>query len=92
VLTLLHEYAHELLHWNTKGREQPLELKECHAEAVSYVVARHFTIHNPFSADYLQHWGTTPKELVAELDVVRRTAAYIIDRIENSTASSAPFA
>jgi hypothetical protein len=86
VLTLLHEYAHELLHWNEKGRAQPLQVKECHAEAVSYVVGHHFGIHNPFSADYLQHWGTTPKELTAELDVVRRTAAYIIDRVENPTA------
>jgi hypothetical protein len=88
VLTLLHEYVHELLHWNAKGREQPLQVKECHAEAVSYVVAHHFGIHNPFSADYLQHWGTTSKELTAELDVVRRAAAHIINQIENPTASS----
>jgi N-terminal domain of anti-restriction factor ArdC len=85
VLTLLHEYVHELLHWNAKGRAQPLQVKECHAEAVSYVVAHHFGIHNPFSADYLQHWGNSQKELIGELDVVGRTAAYIIDRVENRT-------
>lgn len=87
VLTLLHEYTHELLHWNAPGRAQPLPVKECHAEAVSYVVAHHFGIHNPFSADYLQHWGATSQELLAELDVVRCTAAYIIDQIEHSPTS-----
>lgn len=82
VLTLIHEYAHELLHWDSEGKRQEKRVKECHAEAVSYVVAHHFGIHNPFSSDYLQHWGNTPKDLIAELDTVRRTAAYIIDRIE----------
>lgn len=83
LLTLLHEYAHELLHWKPAGKANPIAIKECHAEAVSYVVAHHFGIHNPFSADYLQHWGTTPKELFAELEVVSRTSAYIIDRLES---------
>ncbi len=84
VLTLLHEYAHEILHWTADGKGQELKVKECHAEAVSYVVAHYFGIHNPFSSDYLQHWGNTPNDLLAELDVVRRTAAYIIDRLEAS--------
>lgn len=81
VLTLLHEYAHELLHWSAQGIKQPVNVKECHAEAVSYVVAQHFGIHNPFTADYLQSWGTTAPELMGELEVVRRTAAHIIERI-----------
>lgn len=52
VLTLLHEYAHELLHWTSEGKKQELKVKECHAEAVSYVVANYFGIRNPFSSDY----------------------------------------
>ena len=82
VLTLIHEYAHELLHWGADGKRQAKAVKECHAEAVSYVVAHHFGIHNPFSADYLHSWGATAKELLAELETVRRTAAYIIDQLE----------
>lgn len=84
VLTLLHEYAHELLHWGVEGKAQAPKVKECHAEAVSYVVAHHFGIHNPFSADYLQHWGNTPQDLLAELEVVRQTASRIISRLETS--------
>lgn len=82
VLALLHEYAHELLHWDAEGKRQDIRVKECHAEAVSYVVAHHFGLHNPFSSDYLQHWGNTPKGLVAELETIRRASAYIINRIE----------
>jgi hypothetical protein len=84
-LTLLHEFTHELLHWKAGSRELPLQAKEGIAESVSFVVAHRFAIHNPFSADYLQHWGNTPKELFAELDIVRRTAAYIIQRLEEPT-------
>lgn len=82
VLTLLHEYTHELLHWTPEAKSQSAKAKECHAEAVSYVVAHHFGIHNPFSADYLQHWGNTSKELYEELEIVRKTAARIIQEIE----------
>ena len=87
VLTLLHEYAHELLHWSVEGKTQAPKVKECHAEAVSYIVAHHFGIHNPFSADYLQHWGNTPQDLLAELDVVRGTAARMIARLESVSAA-----
>jgi antirestriction protein ArdC len=82
VLTLIHEYAHELLHWAEDGKQQSRQVKECHAEAVAYIVAHYLGIHNPFSADYLQHWGNTPAQLLAELDTVRRTAARIIERLE----------
>lgn len=81
-LTLLHEYAHEILHWTAEGKGQESKVKECHAEAVSYVAAHYWGLRNPFSSDYLQHWGNTPKDLLAELDTVRRTATYIIERIE----------
>lgn len=90
LLTLLHEYAHEILHWTAEGRGQDLKVKECHAEAVSFVAAHYWGIRNPFSSDYLQHWGNTPQDLLAELDVVRRTALYIIDRLEKGKTKESP--
>ena len=87
VLTLIHEYAHELLHWGEDGKRQSAQVQECHAEAVAYVVAHHFGIHNPFSAEYLQHWGNTPDQLMAELESVRRTSAHIIERVEKALVS-----
>ncbi len=80
--TLIHEYAHELLHSEGEGKKQPRQTKECHAEAIAFIVAHRFGMYNPYSADYLHNWGTTPQELISELEIVRSTAAYIIDRIE----------
>lgn len=77
VLVLRHEYARELLHWSAQGMQQPVAVKERHAEVVSYVVARHFGI-----PDYLHTWGTTTNELFVELDVVWRAAAHIIERVQ----------
>lgn len=81
LFVLTHEYAHELLHWNGETQNVSKNVQECHAEAVSYIVAAHFGLHNPRSSDYLLHWGTTAAELLEELNVVRRTAAYIIDEV-----------
>ena len=78
-LTLIHEYAHELLH---KGVSLDKTVKECHAEAVSYIVAHHFGVHNPFSSDYLQMWGNDEASLLTEIEVVQRTATTIIDCME----------
>ncbi|MBI1800831.1 MAG: hypothetical protein HY259_11705 [Chloroflexi bacterium] len=89
VLTLLHEYTHELLHWGAERNEISHPVRECHAEAVAFVVAHHFGVENPYSAAYLHHWGTTPKALVAELETVRRTAASIIRRVEQPDETDA---
>lgn len=78
-LTLIHEYAHELLH---KGVSLDRTVKECQAEAVSYIVSHHFGVHNPFSSDYLQMWGNDEETLLAELEIVQRTATDIIERME----------
>jgi antirestriction protein ArdC len=81
LFVLIHEYTHELLHWTEAGRSLARPLQECHAEAVSYIVAAHFGLRNVHSADYLQSWGTTPAELMQELDIVRATAASIIGKV-----------
>ncbi len=88
--TLIHECAHELLHWETEAKEQSRSIQECHAEAIAFIVAHRFGIHNPYSADYLQNWGTTPEALKAELEIVRKTAGYIIDRMEEPEIKISP--
>jgi hypothetical protein len=86
VLTLIHEWAHEKLHHNPEGRAMTANKRELHAEAISYVVSHHFGIHNPFSSDYLQNWGNTEKELLAELETIKTTASAIIEQIEAGQA------
>jgi hypothetical protein len=86
VLTLIHEWAHEKLHHNPQGRAMTANKRELHAEAISYVVAHHFGIHNPFSSDYLQNWGNNEKELLAELETIKATASAIIEQIEGQAS------
>ena len=85
-LTLIHEYAHELLH--PAGSTLETRVKECQAEATSFIVAYHFGIDNPFSSDYLQTWGNDEKSLIEELAVVQRTAATIIKKMEGERRNS----
>ena len=84
-LTLVHEYAHELLH---AGSTLERGVKECQAEATSFIVAYHFGIDNPFSSDYLQTWGNDEKSLTEQLAVVQKTAATIIQKIEGKRRNS----
>lgn len=89
IRTLVHEWAHELLHQQT-GLVTVLSksVKECQAEATAYVVLAHFGIHNEFSSDYLQNWGNTPEALMAELSAVQKAAAQIIQALEAKSSTS----
>jgi hypothetical protein len=86
-LVLIHEYAHELSH---KGVSLDKTVKECLAEAVSCIVAHHLGVHNPFSSDYLQMWSNNETSLLAEIEIVQRTAATIIERMEQPFVSEQP--
>lgn len=76
--TLVHEYAHELLH---KGLQLPKEIKECHAESIAYVVCRHYGLENTLSADYLLSWHVDEKLLMSQLEIVQNTAKIILQKI-----------
>jgi hypothetical protein len=52
-LCLLHEAAHEVLHKGKDGEGINRRQRELEAESTSYVLAKHFGLHNPFSADYI---------------------------------------
>jgi N-terminal domain of anti-restriction factor ArdC len=85
-LTLIHEYAHGLLHWD--GVERSKQQKEAEAESCAFIVASHFGLHNPFSSDYLQSWGNDEITLMQYLDRITKTAHSIIEKIEG--AAQAP--
>lgn len=82
ILVLLHEYAHELLHWGTDREQFTKVVKECQAEAVAFVTAQALGITNPYSAEYLTTWGTTPDVLRAQLEAVSRAASHIIQALQ----------
>lgn len=94
--TLVHEFAHELLHWpgskfyigdEAKTDKAVLELQ---AESISYVVLRHYDMGELSTlnhANYLAGWGkgkgsTAGEKLQKELEIVTKVGQYIINAID----------
>jgi len=84
--TLVHEFAHEKLHW--QGEKESRTIRETEADATAFVVCRHFGIHSD-SADYLLLYDATPDVLLSRLEVVRDTAAEIIADLELEIGAAA---
>ena len=87
--TLVHEFAHEKLHW--QGEKVCKTIRETEADATAFVVCRHFGIHSD-SADYLLLYDATPDVLLNRLEIVRDTAAEIIALIEDEIGAAVPAA
>lgn len=87
-LALIHGFAHQLLHWDEIGKVLPSSVKEHRAEAIGYIVAHRYGIHNPSSADYLRTWNADLDDLRKELSVIQKTSHRIIELID-ATADEA---
>jgi antirestriction protein ArdC len=85
--TLVHEFAHEKLHW--QGEKESKTIRETEADATAFVVCRHFGIHSD-SADYLLLYDATPDVLLSRLETVRDTAAEIIADLEVEIGAAVP--
>ena len=77
--TLVHEFAHELLHKadRTQGKQQ----RELEAEAVAYAVLTHYGLHSG-SRFYLASYGITGEMLTASLQIIAKTTKQIIELTE----------
>lgn len=81
--TLVHEVAHSILHCEDgEQQEANRRMREVQAEGVAYVVCKSLGIDTgSYSFGYVAGWGGDTKALVAQLDVIRKTANGIIDAI-----------
>ena len=87
--TLAHEYAHTMLHASKDALfsdDQPeRKAREVEAEAVAYVVGRHFGLDVSGSSFYLASWaGDETDEIEARLDRISKTAKRIITATEDA--------
>ena len=87
---LAHELAHELLHWKTKSpfyiddpNVQTAEMRELQAESVSYVIMKHYDLPVTQHPTYLALWKANNEKIMANLKVINKCAAYIIDGIDS---------
>lgn len=86
--TLAHELAHETLHKVAERQSLSREVMELEAEAVAYVVCRHFGLDVELRASrYIATWGGDGKALAKSLDRISRTARGVIEGVETASAS-----
>jgi hypothetical protein len=79
--TLVHEYAHELLHQTGKPKDSKT-IRELEADAVACVVSEHFGIQTmQASADYIMMWNGDKKLLLERMKRIRDCASTIINKI-----------
>ena len=83
--TLIHEYAHALLHFETEDASERSK-REVEAEAVAYVVGRHFELDMGGSGFYLAAWESDDSTAVR--DRLARISNSAQENIE--TAGSVP--
>ncbi|GGN25529.1 ArdC-like ssDNA-binding domain-containing protein [Halarchaeum nitratireducens] len=85
-VTLVHELAHALLH---SAISDPLARseQELEAEAVAYIVGRHYSLDTSNSSFYLAAWaGDDPEAIRERLGRISRTAEQLIDVVDSRTA------
>jgi len=81
--TLVHEYAHALLHFDIDDDTERSK-REVEAEAVAYVVGRYCGLDTSGSAFYLAAWESDDPEVVRErLGRISRTAEKLIEVLKD---------
>ena len=90
--TLVHEISHAKLHDVdlSKPKDERLDIDkrtmECQAEAIAFVCCERFGLDtSDYSFGYIAGWssGRELKELRSSLEIIRNTAAEIIDSVED---------
>lgn len=81
--TLIHEYAHQLLHQKNKKKIEKLNLttedEEIEAETTAYIVCKHFSIKHD-SAKYIASWLKKDNPF-PNLERIQKTSSEIINKI-----------
>lgn len=80
-LTLIHEFAHEILdHGEESDRDKTTKkIRELRAETISYIVANYFNIENPFTVDYIKSYGNEKEDIKENLEKILKGSNRIIN-------------
>jgi len=84
--TLIHEIAHELMH-RDENRPGESWLRELEAEAVAFVVSKHFGLNITSSPNYCALHGVNSEMILTHLERIRKTSIEVINEIENELIS-----
>jgi hypothetical protein len=82
---LVHETAHEMLHRDERRKETTRTIRETEAEAVAFVVCKAIGLDtNTAACDYIKLYNGDAATLSASLQFVQRTAAAILNSLEQA--------
>ena len=81
--TLVHEVAHELLHWkDPEGKNSTSKEKEIDAETSAYIVLRHFGLETKDTSNYLALWRAKGDDVRSRRKNIQKAAMEIINGIK----------
>lgn len=85
--TMVHELAHELLHWDENHDGYTKTVRETEAESVAYVVCRSIGLDvSTRAADYIKVWNGDEKVLLASMERIRSVAAKILAELDAASS------
>ena len=85
--TLVHEIAHEILH-HVENAPTDKRIQELEAEAVAYVVGKHFGLEGLSSPNYVALHGADAEMIMGHMERIRSTSTEIIRAIEGDNEIS----
>ena len=88
--TLVHEIAHELLHWKKSSifhiddeESNTRAMKELQAESVAYAVMKYYEFDVKHQPTYLALWKANKDLIKKNLNIITKCARYIIDGVDS---------
>lgn len=81
--TLVHEVAHEMLHWKDRDNVPERKIRELQAEGVANFVLSEYDIPAPHTEKYLALWQIDPEHITSNFNVIKDTAKTLIEYINN---------
>lgn len=91
---MIHEYAHELMHWRDKSKfyagdevKKSRAIKELQAESVAYIVLSHYDIPSSHNATYLALWDAKGDVIKKNMELLQKVAYHIIKGIDKQAGT-----
>jgi len=89
IATLIHELAHEMLHWKDDRKTFSKQVKELQAEGVAHVVLEEFGLPTGTTENYLVLWKIDAEHINKNEDIIKKTSEEIIDFINDFATKDA---
>jgi len=81
--TLIHEVAHEMLHWKDRENVPERKIRELQAEGVANFVLSEYDIPAPHTEKYLALWQIDPEHITSNFNIIKDTSKTLIEYINN---------